>query len=86
MLFRSAPVRPLFSKDRASLAAGLDYAAYSRWGDTSIPTFKKEFEVGLYGAYVLTPHLTLTGSAAGGVDNKLIRYRVGVRTVIWSGK
>ena len=78
--------QPLFSKDRASLALGLDYAAYQKVGDEPLPQFKKAWEPGIFGAYVLTPHLTLTGSGAYDVDNKWMRWKVGIRTVLWKGK
>ena len=81
-----AAEQPLFSKDRASLALGLDYAAYQQVGDEPLPQFKKAWEPGIFGAYVLTPHLTLTGSGAYDVDNKWMRWKVGIRTVLWKGK
>ena len=78
--------QPLLSLNRASLAAGVDYAGYQQQGVQKLPDFKKAFEVGLYGAYVLTPHVTATVSGAYDVDNKFIRWRAGVRTVLWRGK
>ena len=78
--------QPLFSKDRASLALGLDYAAYQKVGSEPLPQFKKAWEPGLFGAYVLTPHLTLVGSGAYDVDNRWMRWKVGIRTVLWKGK
>ena len=81
-----AAEQPLFSKDRASLALGLDYAAYQQVGDEPLPQFKKAWEPGIFGAYVLTPHLTLVGSGAYDVDNKFARWKVGIRTVLWRGK
>ena len=81
-----AAEQPLFSKDRASLALGLDYAAYQKVGDEPLPQFKKAWEPSIFGAYVLTPHLTLTGSGAYDVDNKFARWKVGIRTVLWRGK
>lgn len=81
-----ASEQPLLSKDRASLAVGLDYAWYQKAGDEPLPQFKKAWEPGLFGAYVLTPHLTLTGSGAYDVDNRFMRWKVGVRTVLWRGK
>lgn len=82
----SAETKPLFSKDRASLAAGVDYSFYNKAGVEPVPSFKKEFEAGLFGAYNLTPQLSLTASAGYGFDNKFVRYKVGLRTVIWRGK
>lgn len=78
--------KPLFSLDRASLAVGMDYAWYQAAGDEPVPTFSKAWEPGLFGAYVLTPHLTLTGSGRYDLDNKLVRWKVGVRAVIWRGR
>ena len=81
-----AAEQPLLSKDRASLAVGLDYAWYQKAGAEPLPSFKKAWEPGLFGAYVLTPHVTLTGSGAYDLDNKFVRWKVGVRTVLWRGK
>ena len=81
-----AAEQPLFSKDRASLALGLDYAAYQKVGTEPLPQFKKAWEPCVLGAYVLTPHLTLTGSGAYDVDNRFARWKVGIRTVLWRGK
>lgn len=81
----SAAEKPLLSAERASLAFGLDYAFYQKVGTEPLPEFKKAWEPGLFGAYVLTPHLTLTGSGAYDVDNKFVRWKVGVRTVLWKG-
>ena len=78
--------QPLFSKDRASLALGLDYAAYQQKGSEPLPAFKKAWEPGLFAAYVLTPHATLTGSGCYDVDNKFARWKVGLRVVLWRGK
>lgn len=80
-----AAERPLLDKSRASLAFGLDYAFYQKAGDEPLPSFKKAWEPGIFGAYVLTPHLTLTGSGAYDLDNKFLRWKVGVRTVLWKG-
>lgn len=78
--------QPLLSKDRASLALGLDYASYTQQGVQPLPLFKKAWEPGVFGAYVLTPHATLTGSGCYDVDNKWMRWKVGVRMVLWRGR
>jgi len=82
----SAAEKPILDKSRASLAVGLDYAWYQKAGDEPLPQFKKAWEPGLFGAYVLTPHLTLTGSGCYDLDNKHARWKVGVRAVIWKGR
>ena len=82
----AADQRPILDKSRASLALGLDYAWYQKAGAEPLPSFKKAWEPGIFGAYVLTPHLTLTGSGAYDLDNKFMRWKVGVRTVLWRGK
>lgn len=82
----AADQRPILDKSRASLALGLDYAWYQKAGVEPLPSFKKAWEPGIFGAYVLTPHLTLTGSGAYDLDNKWMRWKVGVRTVLWRGK
>lgn len=78
--------KPLLSKDRASLAVGLDYAAWSNPYSGPLTAYRKEWEASVYGAYVLTPRFTLAGSASYLVDSRVIRYRIGVRTVIWKGR
>jgi opacity protein-like surface antigen len=81
--------RPLFSLNRLSLSAGLDYAWYGAPVATSsrLPVYAKEWEAGLYGAYTIAapspgqdgPIVTLVGSSAYGLDNKLVRTKLGVR-------
>lgn len=81
--------RPLFSLHRLSLSAGLDYAWYGAPVETAsrLPVYAKEWEAGLYGAYTLAapapgkdgPIVTLAGSSAYGLDNKLIRTKLGIR-------
>ena len=82
----TTPDVPLFSLKRASLAAGVDYALWSNPQNVPATAFKKEWEASLFAAYVLTPRFTLTGSSAWLTDSRLIRWRVGVRTVIWRGR
>lgn len=77
---------PLFDKSRASLAVGADYAFYQKTGSQPLPSFKKEFEVGIYGAYNLVPKLSLVSSAQLGVDNLLVKWKLGARYVIFRGK
>ena len=48
--------------------------------------FGKEWEVGLYGAYNLTPHLSLAGSEVYGFDNKNVQSRVGLRVRFGNGE
>ena len=66
--------RPLFSLNRLSLSAGLDYAWYGQPAATSsrMPEYAKEWEAGLYGAYTLAapspgqdgPIVSIVGSSA----------------------
>ena len=77
---------PALSFKRASLAAGVDYAMWSNPQQVPATAFKKEWEASLFAAYVLTPRFTLTGSGAYLLDSRLIRWRVGVRTVLWKGR
>lgn len=83
----AATVEPILSKKRLSVAAGLNYAAFSRVGESAslTPPFSKEWETGLYGAYNLTPRLSLTGSTVLGLDNKLLRSSVGLRVRLFRG-
>lgn len=88
-----AAEKPLLDWSRLSLSAGIDYAWYGAPTETSapVPFFEKEWEVGLYGAYVLAapaagqsgPVVSLAGSSAYGLDNKLIRTKVGLRFGWW---
>ena len=87
-LFAQTPATtdyPLLDVRRASIAAGLDYVGYQQTTASPAATFKNTWEVAGYGAYVLTPHVTGTVSLAYDWRNSLVRYRVGVRTVLWKG-
>jgi hypothetical protein len=75
----------LLSFDRLSIAGGVDYAWYEASGNEPVPSFGKEWEVTLVGAYSLTPQFHLTGSSAYGLDNKFFRTRLGVRVSLWQG-
>ena len=77
---------PLLSLKRASFAVGVDYALWSNPEGVIATSFKKEWEVAAFAAYVLTPRFTLTGSSAWLTDSRLIRWKVGVRTVLWKGR
>lgn len=80
--------KPLATLDRVSVAAGLNYMWYSAPFDTSdpVPAFSRGFEVGVYGAYNLTPHLSLTGSVSYMLDNKQLEQRLGLRFRLYQGK
>lgn len=82
-----AAEEPLFSPKRLSVAAGANYAAFSQVGPSaaSIPGYKKEWEVGLYSAYNLTPRVSLVGSSVMGVDNRLVRWSAGFRLRLFRG-
>jgi hypothetical protein len=85
---QAAPVpKPLLSVERLSVGAGLNYAFYSAPLESSarIPEFEKEWEVGVFAADNLIPHLSLVGSSAYGLDNKLFRSSVGLRVRLFQG-
>lgn len=79
--------KPLLSIERLSLGAGVNYAFFSAPLESSarIPEFEKEFEVGVFAAYNLIPHLSLVGSSVYGLDNKLFRSSVGLRVRLFQG-
>lgn len=83
----AAGEKPILSADRFSVAAGLNYAAFSRPLATAAetPSFKKEWETGLYAAYNLTPRVSLAGSSVIGLDNRLIRTSLGIRVRLFRG-
>lgn len=69
--------RPLFSLARLTLAAGVDY---------SFPEVgPNQLKVGVFGAYNLTPILSLTGSTVYPLETKDFETRVGVRVRVWRG-
>lgn len=80
--------KPLFDWSRFTVAGGLNYAWYAAPFDKSapVPPFGKEWEVGLYGSYNLTPHLSLAGSTVYGFDNKTVQDRLGLRFRFGSGE
>lgn len=79
-----APVRaqqqPIsaFHVSRVAIAAGSGYDWHYGSALNPEPVFKKEFAAGLYGAYVLTPHVSLYAGAVYGVDNRVYRFSPGV--------
>ena len=75
------------SLERVSVAAGLNYLWYAAPFDSSdpVPTWPRGFEVGLYGAYNLTPHASLTASLSYMPDNKWIEQRIGIRFRLFRG-
>lgn len=64
--------------NRLALSAGANYDWHTGSALNPEPTFKKEFAGGLYGAYVLTEHLSAYGAAVYGVDNKVFRFSPGI--------
>ena len=74
----SVTVAPLFSLKRVSLATGLDH----RWE----PGGGRQYLLGAFGAYNVTPHLSLTGAARYGFESEKVEPWVGVRIRIWQGK
>jgi hypothetical protein len=85
----SAAERPIVSWSRLALACGLDYAWYGAPAATSakVPDFSKEWETGVYASYTLSappagvkgPIVTLAASSCYGLDNKIVRTKVGIR-------
>ncbi len=74
---RGAEVAPILSMRRVSIAAGVNH----RWTYNS----PSQYVTGLYGAYNLTPHLSLTGSVAFLHGDGRLEQQVGVRVRIWQG-
>lgn len=79
--------KPLFDWSRLSFAGGVNYKWIAAPTDASapVPAFGKEWEAGVYGAYNLTPMLSLTGSSVYGFDNKQVESRVGLRVRLGNG-
>lgn len=87
-----------FSLDRLSIATGLDYAWYTPVnGAPELPTLqKKEWEVPLNLSYNLLstaatpeggpkPLLSLISGASWGFDSHIVKVRVGLRLVLFTG-
>lgn len=74
----AAETAPVLSMRRLSLAAGVNH----RWQPAGNP----QWVTGLYGAYNLTPHLSLTGSVAYLHSGERLEQQVGVRIRLWQGK
>jgi len=79
--------KPVVDWSRLSLAAGVNYAWHAAPFDDSapVPAWGREWEAGLYGAYNLTPRLSLVGSTVYGLDNKNVESRVGLRVRLGNG-
>ena len=67
----------LLSVSRIAIAAGASYDWHNGPALNPQPTFEKEFAAGLYGAYVLTEHVSGFAAAVWGVDNKTLRFSPG---------
>lgn len=95
-----AEEKPLFSAERLSAAVGLDYTGFATTGDAPTPRPGNDWEAGIFGAYQLLakesvdidtglkhtrPLLALTGSVAYGLDSNIVRTRVGLRLLVFSG-
>ena len=63
---------------RAAVAAGANYDWHYGPGLNPEPVFKKEFAGGIYGAYVLTPHVSAYSAVVYGVDNRVWRISPGL--------
>jgi len=75
---------PILSEKRISMGLG---ANYSWWhgDDASVPSWKKEWQGGIYAAYVLTPNVAVVGKTEYGVDSKLFNTALGVRVTVFAG-
>ena len=78
--------KTLLSLSRRSLAAAVDNQWFAKAGvDATVPAFDREWAVGLYGAYNLTPGVSLTASSTYAMDNRWIQSKLGVRLRIFAG-
>lgn len=68
--------RPLFDIGRMAVAGAVSYDWHS--SSDPVPAFSKEFAAGATASYVLTEHVSASGAAVYGVDNKLWRFSPGV--------
>jgi hypothetical protein len=81
------------SLDRLSIATGLDYAWYSPSADDLIlPDLqKKEWEIPLNVSYNMVataegkPLLSLISGVSWGFDSHIVKSRVGLRVILFSG-
>lgn len=78
---------PLISKERISVASGLNY----EWRTTPIARSEAvtgrhgEWTVGTFAAYNLTPHSSLVASTVFGLNSRQLRNSVGVRIRLFRG-
>ena len=79
--------------DRLSIATGLDYAWYSQTDEgLTLPMLqRKEWEVPLNLSYNMVatasnkPLLSLIAGTAWGFDSHMVKARVGIRLILFSG-
>lgn len=67
---------------RGSFGVGAGYAWHTG-EESNLPTTRKEFEAGAYGAYSIVPVLTGTAYAVRGFDNRTWRAGIGPRLKVW---
>lgn len=69
---------PILSMKRVSFATGADHKWYHDGA--------RGWQAGVFGAYNLTPHLSLVGSSVYDLPAKGLEHKVGVRIRIFQGK
>jgi hypothetical protein len=78
---------PVISLARLTLGARGEYSWLSNVNDNDPqPPFKKEWAVGIVGAYGLVPKLSAIGGVTYGVDNREYRSWLGVSLKIFDGQ
>ena len=70
--------KSLLDPSRAAIAGGVNYEWHGGDAVTPAPAFGKEFTTGIYGAWVLTEHLSAYSAAVYGVDTRQIRFTPGL--------
>lgn len=68
---------PILSMRRVSFATGADHKWYTDGA--------RGWQAGIFGAYNLTPHLSLVGSSLYDFNAKGLEHKVGLRLRIWRG-
>lgn len=76
---------PIFSVERASVAAGVNSQWLQSPSGSSVVGKKQEWNAGVYAAYQVIPHASLVGSVEYGLDSKQIQAKAGVRIRLWRG-
>ena len=75
---KAAEDAPILSMRRVSFATGVDH----KWHHDGV----RNWQAGVFGAYNISPHLSLVGSSVYDWRHQYLEHKVGIRIRIFTGR